>query len=78
VNRALLAGLADHARAIAGQLARLPLAEGADHETIAAVIVTPAAQLRPPEATVSDLCAGIIRTAQRANQARRDLAARAA
>jgi hypothetical protein len=42
------------------------------------VIVTPAAQLPPPEATVSDLCAGIISTAQRANQARRDLAARAA
>jgi hypothetical protein len=117
VNRALLAGLADHARAIGGQLARLPLAGSADHETIAAwrrlhgaagrlreldaavqaaqwqapvpaehrqlleaipVIVTPAAQLPPPDATVSDLCAGIISAAQRANQARRDLAARAA
>jgi hypothetical protein len=117
VNRALLAGLADHARAIGGQLARLPLAGSSDSETTAAwrrlhgaaaqlreldaavqvaqwqapvplehrqlleaipVIVMPATQLPPPEATVSDLCAGIISTAQRANQARRNLAARAA
>jgi hypothetical protein len=42
------------------------------------VNITPAAQVPPPEATVSDLCAGIISTAQRANQARRGLAARAA
>ena len=117
VNRALLAGLADHARAIAGQLARLPLAGSPDSETIAAwqrlhgaagqlreldaavqaaqwqapvppehcqlleaipVNVMPAVQQPPPEATVSDLCAGIISTTQRANQARRELAARAA
>jgi hypothetical protein len=117
VNRALLAGLAEHARTIAGQLARLPLAPTADSETIAAwqrlhgaagqlreldaavqaaqwqapvppehrqlleaipVNITPAAQVPPPEATASDLCAGIISTAQRANQARRGLAARAA
>ena len=32
----------------------------------------------PPEATVSDLCAAVISTAQRANQARRQLATRAA
>ena len=117
VNRALLAGLADHARAIAGQLAGLPLAGTADAETVAAwqrlhgaagqlreldaavqaaqwqgpvpaehrqlleaipVNVTPAVQAPSPDATVSDLCAGIISTAQRANQARRELAARAA
>ena len=36
VNRALLAGLADHARAIAGQLAGLPLDRAADAETVAA------------------------------------------
>ena len=40
--------------------------------------ITPAVQAPPPEATLSDLCAGIISTAQRANQARRELAARAA
>jgi hypothetical protein len=117
VNRALPAGLADHARAIAGQLAGLPLAGTPDPATVAAwqrlhgaagqlreldaavqaaqwqgpvpaehrqlleaipVNVTPAARMPPPEATVSDLCAGIISTAQRANQARRELAARAA
>ena len=117
VNRALLAGLADHARAIAGQLAGLPLAGTPDAETVAAwqrlhgaagqlreldaavqaaqwqgpvpaehrqlleaipVNVTPAVQMPWPDATVSDLCAGIIATAQRANQARRELAARAA
>jgi hypothetical protein len=117
VKRALLAGLADHARAIAGQLARLPLAGSPDFATLAAwqrlhgaagqlreldaavqaaqwqapvppehrqlleaipVNVTPAVQLPPPNATVSDLCTGIIGTAQRANQARRGLAARAA
>jgi hypothetical protein len=117
VNRALLAGLADHARAIAGQLARLPLAGNPDSETVAAwqrlhgaagqlreldaavqaaqwqapvpaqqrqlleaipVNITPAAQVPPLDATVSDLCAGIISTAQRANQARRELAVRAA
>ena len=116
VNRALLAGLADHAQAIAGQLAELRLAGSADSETIAAwhrlqgaagqlrelsaavqaaqwqapvlpehrrlleaipVNVTPAAQAPSPEASVSDLCAGISSTAQRANQARRQLAARA-
>ena len=117
VNRALLAGLAEHARAIGGQLARLPLAGSPDSETIAAwqrlhgaagqlreldaavqaahwqapvppehrqlleaipVNVTPAVPAPPPEATVSDLCASIISTAQRANQARRELLARAA
>ena len=36
VNRALLAGLAEHARAIAGQLAGLPLAGTPDPETVAA------------------------------------------
>jgi hypothetical protein len=41
------------------------------------VNATPAAQPPPPEVPVSTLCAGIISTAQRANQARRDLAARA-
>jgi hypothetical protein len=117
VTRALLAGLADHARVIAGQLDRLPLAAAGNLETIAAwqhlhdiagqlreldaavqaaqwqapvapehrqlleaipVNVTPAVQVPSPEATLSDLCAGIISTAQRANQARRELAARAA
>jgi hypothetical protein len=117
VNRALLAGLADHARAIAGQLTGLRLTAAAGSDTVAAwqrlqgtagqlreldaavqaaqwqapvpaehrqlleaipVNVTPAVQLPPPEATVSDLCAGIISAAQRANQARRELAARAA
>jgi len=117
VNRALLAGLADHARAIAGQLAGLQLAAPADPETVAAwhrlqgtagqlrelgaavqaaqwqapvlpehrqlleaipVNVTPVVQAPPPEASVGDLCAGIIGTALRANQARRELAARAA
>jgi hypothetical protein len=117
VNRALLAGLAEHARAIAGQLDRLPLAGNPDTQTIAAwqrlhgtagqlreldaaiqaaqwqapvlpehrrlleaipVNLAPAAQLPPPQATVRELCAGIIATAQRANQARRDLAGRAA
>ena len=117
VNRALLAGLAEHARAIAGQLAGLPLAGTSDAETVAAwqhlhgaagqlreldaavqaaqwqgpvpiehrqlleaipVNVTPAARMPWPDATVSDLCTGIIATAQRANQARRELAARAA
>jgi hypothetical protein len=117
VNRALLAGLADHAQAIAGQLTGLRLAGSADSDTVAAwqrlqgtagqlqelgaaaqaaqwqapvpaehrrlleaipVNLTPAAQMPPAEATVSDLCAGIIGTAQRANQARRELAARAA
>ena len=117
VNRALLAGLADHARAIAGQLAGLPLAGTPDPGTVAAwqrlhdaagqlreldaavqaaqwqgpvpaehrqlleaipANVTPAVRMPPLEATVSDLCAGIISTAQRANQARRELAARAA
>jgi hypothetical protein len=104
LNRALLAGLADHARAIAGQLTGLPLAE-ADSDTFAAwqrlqgaarqlreldaavqaaqwqapvplehrqlleaipVNVTPVVQAPSPEASVSDLCAGIIGTAQRA------------
>ena len=117
VNRALLAGLADHARVIARQLAGLPLARDADAETAAAwqrlhasagqlreldaavqaaqwqapvlpehrqlleaipVNATPAVQAPPAEAPVSTLCAGIIATAQRANQARRELAARAA
>ena len=117
LNRALLAGLADHARAIAGQLSGLPLAGSPDAETIAAwqrlrgtagqlreldavvqaaqwqapvtlehrrlleaipVNLTPSVQLPPPQATVRELCAGIIATAQRANQARRDLAGRAA
>jgi hypothetical protein len=117
VNRALLAGLADHARAIAGQLAGLQLAGPADPETVAAwhrlqgtagqlrelsaavqaaqwqapvllehrqlleaipVNAMPVVQAPPPEASVSDLCAGIIGTALRANQARRELAARAA
>jgi hypothetical protein len=36
VTQALLAGLADHAQAIAGQLDRLPLAAAGDFETIAA------------------------------------------
>ena len=117
VNRALLAGLADHARAIAEQLAGLRLARSADTETAAAwhrlqgaavqlrqlgaavqaaqwqapvlpehrrlleaipVNVTPAVQALPPEASISDLCAGIISTTQRANQSRRELAAQAA
>jgi hypothetical protein len=117
VNRALLAGLADHASAIAGQLAGLRLAGSADSGTIAEwrrlqgaaaqlrelgaavqaaqwqapvllehrqlleavpVNVTPAVQAPTPEASISDLCAGIISTAQRANQARRELAAQAA
>lgn len=117
VSRALLAGLADHARAIAGQLAGLSLDRAAGSETVAAwqrwqaaagqlreldavvqaaqwqapvlpehrrlleaipVNATPAVQVPPPEAPVSTLCAGVISTAQRANQARRDLAARAA
>ena len=117
VNRALLAGLADHARAIAGQLAGLPLAGTPDPETVAAwqrlhdaagrlreldaavqaaqwrgryppsiascwrlsrSTSRPPSQMPSPDATVSDLCAGIIATAQRANQARRELAARAA
>jgi hypothetical protein len=117
LNRALLAGLADHARAIAGQLTGLQLARAAGPDTVAGwqrlqraagqlrelgaavqaaqwqapvppehrqlleavpVNVTPALQVPPPEASVSELCAGIIGTAQRANQARRALAARAA
>ena len=117
VNRALLAGLAEHARAIADQLARLPLAGSADAQTIAAgqllhgiggqlreldaavqaaqwqapvpaehrqlleaipLNVTPAMPAPPPEATVRDLCAAVISTARRANQARRQLATRAA
>jgi hypothetical protein len=117
VSRALLAGLADHARAIAGQLARLPLDEAAGPETTAAWqrLQAAAGQLReldaavqaaqwqapvlpahrqlleaipvnavpevpapPPQAPVSTLCAGIISTAQRASQARREIAARAA
>jgi hypothetical protein len=116
VSRALLAGLADHARAIAGQLTRMRLDQTTDPETAAAwrrlqdaaqqlreldaavqaaqwqapvlpehrrlleaipVNVTPGMQLPPPEASVSALCAGIISTAQRANRARRELAARA-
>ena len=36
VSRALLAGLADHARSIAGQLAGLPLDQAADSQTVAA------------------------------------------
>ena len=36
LNRALLAGLADHARAIAGQLAGLRLTAAADPDTVAA------------------------------------------
>ena len=117
VSRALLAGLADHARAIGGQLARLPLDRAADSGTAAAwqrlqvaagqlreldaavqaaqwqapvlpahrqlleaipVNATPVAQAPPPEAPISTLCAGITSTAQRASQARRELAARAA
>jgi hypothetical protein len=117
VSRALLAGLSDHARAIAGQLAGLPLDRCADSYTAAAwqrfqvaagqlreldaavqaaqwqapvlaehrqlleaipVNAIPVMQLPPPQAPVSTLCTGIIGTAQRANQARRDLAARAA
>ena len=42
------------------------------------VNVMPVAQAPSPEASISDLCAGIIGTAQRANQARRELLARAA
>jgi len=42
------------------------------------VNVTPVVQALPPDASISDLCAGIIGTAQRANQARRELAAGAA
>ena len=117
VSRALLAGLADHARSIAGQLAGLPLDQAADSQTVAAwrrlqvaaaqlrglnaavqaaqweapvlpehrqlleaipVNAAPVMQVPPPEASISTLCAGIIGTAQRANQARRELAARAA
>jgi hypothetical protein len=117
VSRALLAGLADHARAIGGQLARLPLDRAAGAETAAAwqrlqvaagqlreldaavqaaqwqapvlpadrqlleavpVNAAPVVQAPPPEAPVSTLCAGIISTAQRASQARRELAPRAA
>ena len=117
VTRALLAGLADHALAIAGQLAGLQLARPADPETVAAwhrlqgtagqlrelgaavqaaqwqapvllghrqlleaipVNAIPVVQAPPPEASIGDLCAGIIGTALRANQARRELAARAA
>jgi len=117
VSRALLAGLADHARAIGGQLAGLPLDRAAGAETAAAwqrlqvaagqlreldatvqaaqwqapvlpahrqlleaipVNATPVVQAPPPQASVSALCAGIIGTAQRASQARRELAARAA
>ena len=117
VNRALLAGLADHARAIAGQLARLPLAgpptlRPSRHgsvsraqpgscgnstrpsrrpsgrrrcfPSIASCWRLSRSTSRPPcrrrrrRRPVSDLCAGIISTAQRANQARRELAARAA
>jgi hypothetical protein len=117
LNRALLAGLADHARAIAGQLTGLRLAAAADSDTVAAwqrlqgtagqlreldaavqaaqwqapvplehrqlleaipVNATPAVQAPAADATVSTLCEGIIGTAQRANQARRELAARAA
>ena len=116
-NRALLAGLGDHALAIAGQLTGLRLGPPADPEAIEAwrrlqgaagqlrelgaavqvaqwqapvlleqrqlleaipVNVMPAVQVPPPEASISDLCAGIIGTAQRANQARRELADRAA
>ena len=118
VSRALLAGLADHARAIAAQLAALPLDQAAGPQTAAAwrrlqaaagqlrqldaavqaaqwqapvlaehrqlleavpVNATPVVQAPPlPEASVSALCAGIISTAQRASQARREIAARAA
>jgi hypothetical protein len=117
VSRALLAGLADHARAIGGQLARLPLDRAASAETAAAwqrlqvaagqlreldatvqaaqwqapvllahrqlleaipVNAAPVVQAPPSEAPVSTLCAGIISTAQRASQARRELASRAA
>jgi hypothetical protein len=117
VSRALLAGLADHARVIAWQLAGLQLDRAADSETVAAwqglqaaagqlrefdaavqaaqwqapvlpehrqlleaipVNATPVVQVPPPEASISTLCEGIISTAQRANQARRELAARAA
>ena len=117
LNRALLAGLADHARAIAGQLTELRLVGSADSDTVAAwqhlqgtagqlrelgaavqaaqwqapvplehrqlleavpVNATPVVQAPLPEASISDLCAGIIGTAQRANQARRELAAQAA
>ena len=117
VSRALLAGLADHARAIGGQLAQLPLDRAAGTETAAAwqrlqvaagqlreldaavqaaqwqapvlpahrqlleaipVNATPVMQAPPPQAPVSTLCAGIISTAQRASQARQELAARAA
>ena len=43
------------------------------------VNVTPAVQALPPEASISDLCAGIISATQRANQSRRaELAAQAA
>lgn len=116
VSRALLAGLADHARAIAGQLAGLSLDGAADSETVAGwqrlqlaasqlreldaavqaaqwqspvlpehrqlleaipVNVTPVMQAPPPDAPIATLCAGIISTAQRANHARRDIAARA-
>jgi hypothetical protein len=117
VNRALLAGLADHARAIAAQLAGMRLAEAADPDTVAAwqrlqgtaaqlrglgaavqaaqwqapvplehrrlleailVNVTPVLQAPSAEASVSELCVGIIGAAQRGNRARRELAARAA
>jgi hypothetical protein len=117
VSRALLAGLADHARAIGAQLAglsldpaagagtavawqRLQAAAGqlreldaavqaaqwqapvlpADHQLLEAIPVnaTPAAQAPPPRAPVPALCAGIIATAQRASQAQREIAARAA
>jgi hypothetical protein len=117
VSRALLAGLADQARAIGGQLAGLPLDEAAGAGTAAAwqrlqaavgqlreldaavqaaqwqapvlpahrqlleaipVNATPVAKAPPPQAPVSTLCAGIIGTAQRASQARREIAARAA
>jgi hypothetical protein len=117
VSRALLAGLADHARAIGGQLDRLPPDRAAGAETATAwqrfqvaagqlreldaavqaaqwqapvlpadrqlleaipVNATPGVQAPPPQAPISTLCAGIISTAQRANEARRELAARAA
>ena len=54
VNRALLAGLADHARAIAGQLAGLPLAGTPDPGTVAAWqrLHDAAGQLRELDAAV--------------------------
>jgi hypothetical protein len=117
VSRSLLAGLADHARAIGGQLSRLPLDRAAGPGTAVAwqrlqaaagqlreldaaiqaaqwrapvlpahrqlleaipLNAVPAAQAPPPEAPINALCAGITAAAQRANHARRELAARAA